>query len=140
MESYIAWAIRWIRNGTFYAVQTDKDGGWCLVPKYCIKALINKKLQTRKYESAPSYSLFDIKANLIQQAERLGRALDDDGLTKWMIDMIESSDIRKIVQQFLFNIKTHKPAGSVSLRLIHSAAGHPGRGISNLIKKSINRL
>ena len=47
-------------------------------------------------------------------------------MTDWITGTIIESDLKRLRQTLLFTIKRHKEPGSVGMRLIHSASGHPG--------------
>ena len=77
----------------------------------------------------------ELKQRFEYAASELGRAFDDEKLATLLNNTIQASSITKSVQSLLFTIKTHKPAGEIALRLIHSSAGHPARAISSFISQ-----
>ena len=131
------YAFRWIRESGFYAIQTDKDGGFCLLPRELVQQMMMDRLDPQKYAVQTNVNEESIMRQLHERSIALGDAFENKEMTKYLERILEESDSSKIKQTLLFNIKTHKGRGNIKFRLIHAATGHPGRGISNVIKLRI---
>ena len=129
------WAKKWLQNGTWDAVQTDKDGGYCLVPKDVVAQMLLESL-TDKYETTYVTDKKVIVSQIFNACKAVAEAYEDEQLLEWLSRKIHSSDPRRVVQMILFTIKTHKAAGKIKFRTIHSSVGHPATVPSLLIKKS----
>ena len=139
LNSIHKFAFKWIRQSGFYAVQTDKDGGFCLLPRELVQQMMMDRLDPQKYAIQSNINEDSIMKQLLERSHALGEAFEDDELTKYLERVLKESDSSKIRQTLLFNIKTHKGRGNIKFRLIHAATGHPGRAISNVIKLTLQK-
>ena len=127
---YVKSAFRWLKDGVWKAVPTDKDGGCCLVEKTFIPVLVAEKLKDEtKYEYVHYENLETIKSQLKKHCAEVAEAYGDKEMKRTLLNKVTYTDSKKLVQNVLFNIKSHKPDGEVSIRLIHSATGHPAASL-----------
>ena len=131
----IHWAIKELRVGDVCAVQTDKDGGFCLINKKDLPPLLYRSLDPKKYEVCEYINTITAKNTLMKYSKKVAEAFEDPAMGHWLTSCIGSSKDNKFYQTLLFNIKTHKPAGCIKMRAIHSGVGHPATAPSIMIHR-----
>lgn len=132
-----------LSKGEWGACKTDKDGGFVLVRKHDIVRLCLNNMGSEHYEPA----IFDDEVNAfvgqqyLQAVRLVADAVGDKNLEGVLL-----SDYRRgrgRAKSFLdITIKTHKDAGEVVPRPIHTSAQHPFapgmRWLSQELRKSLD--
>ena len=126
-------------------VSTDKDGGYALCDRAALQTMITASLDSHFYEET---FVDDFKVQNIVE--------DFTGIVKWVEEHTQDSKLsrallssvrngsRRFHSQILCTVKTHKPPGSVGLRIIHSSVRNmfvPAmRYISSLLRPHLDPL
>ena len=126
-------AIEWLKKSQWAPIQTDKDGGWCLTPRNMIVGLYREKLDPAKYESVAWAKVQEAIDAFDKVGNAVAKAYEDQALANWIRVAIAEAKPSAVIQKMMANIKTHKE--KPSLRLIHSATGHPATCLQILIRK-----
>ena len=71
------WAKDWMKENQKIPLQTDKDGGFCLVDKQAAKTLIREKLKPEIYEVAEGIDCFHASKMLEKSGDKVAEAFDD---------------------------------------------------------------
>ena len=133
-----------LRAGPWSAWLTDKDGGFCLVPRSDVKSIqMNSLNDLTTYRVCSLYdSIITSIANSFMSTCRLvaNSVCDDDG-GKGELSSVLTNDFRSGSASFLarltHNVKTHKPC--VSFRGIHAAPRYAFRSLSMWVSGELRR-
>jgi len=68
----------------------------------------------------------------------VGTALAKPEFEHQILRICYASDPRRYCNRIGFTVKTHKPRGEVSFRLLHDGSGHPWRGLSKALAVAIS--
>ena len=139
--SFVTWALRWLKRSEWRAVPTDKDGVICLIAKSDFQSLIRDKAKPPQYREIPR-GLFpeDHACTLNRRYVRICK-----GVCKVLnIDSMLPALLRSLKGGSLFGamnaqVKTHKPAGEVSVLLLHSSVGQSFVGLSKLFSVIVSQ-
>ena len=127
--------FEWLIENDISAIQTDKDGGFCLVNKQLVCQLHENVMKRPMYEEIGPWSVLalDVLRGMCRLLKRAEQTLEIDGFASHYINTIRNSNSDRLVSKTLCTTKTHTEAGKVALRVIHSGSGHPFGGISKFI-------
>ena len=118
--------LQYLRTGSLAAVNTDKDGGFALTSKKGLALATLAQIVRPQYEELlvqPDSLLQDIVPEYVYACKSVGEKLQDEELTEALLSSLQKGS-RKFVTKVLTTVKSHKPVGEVSMRLIHSAPQH----------------
>ena len=111
-------------SGSWGALPTDKDGGYCLLPKVKIREGMLDLLEGPAYHPVLRSSTLceDVIDDYIAVSSQIAGDLKDRGLKFALLSDIDTEAQQRVFQQLQVNVKTHKPVGKVTFRAIHSSA------------------
>ena len=115
-----------LAKSNWSAIPTDKDGGFALIPKEVLEQDMIELMESSSYREVevPLSSLSDeVCAEYIALAKSIGKIQSDMQLSRSLL--ADLSDPLAMYQLLKVNLKTHKPAGKVKYRAIHSTKGSP---------------
>ena len=136
-SSFELFAAKWLLANEYTPLQTDKDGGFCLIRNNLVLEMFHSKLIAPMYIPTFSWNIrpHEMLSSMSRKLKVLESALKIEGLAKHLNQGMYSCSDTKFVSRILATVKTHKDAGEVSLRLLHSGVGHPFGGVSKLLAK-----
>ena len=138
-------ARQWLYDNNWHVLQTDKDGGFCLIQIADYKHLLEEKLTAKCYrEVDPDVPCRDIVDTFSRMIHKWGKATNNKDEAKHITWRARSVKPSKLKSQILSTIKTHKPPGEVAVRVLHSSVGNPFRAfnfvVGQVIRWRLNRL
>ena len=138
---YESFAAEWLATRGWTVLQTDKDGGFCLVRSSALATMLKRKLQMPFYREIPTWQIHVdmIVGQMCSILGQLEKHFNLEGFKKHYVRTIGKSNKANFVCKILATMKTHKAAGAVDLRVIHSGAGHPFGGISKFVAVFLKR-
>ena len=92
-----------------------------------LKVLIWEKLSPSMYREIPQEMICEenLKDVFGKLAKNFAISVGEKGMDAYMVQGQAKADQDRFVSRIVATIKTHKPPGEVSVRLIHSGVGHP---------------
>lgn len=123
----ITMALDTLRRSSFAAVQTDKDGGFCLIHKACLHQEIFDIMKGPEYEQAKktTFTTEDIVRGFVEIAVNIGARHSDNQLKAALLSDIGRYPYERAFSRLQVTIKSHKADGEVGMRAIHSSSGSP---------------
>ena len=125
-------ALQALSRGAFCALPTDKDGGFCLVEKSDVADARSKNFARANYvrveaseSSIVEETWVDYKNLVIKETSHLQLEADDVRSLRSVLLSPWSAFSASLIGKLKFNVKTHKSAGDVSFRPIHSNTKSP---------------
>lgn len=124
-NSVAKWGLQLLREGPVGAVRTDKDGGYALVWKQSLTKAICKYLCLPKYEErlVHEYTFHDLVDEYCGLVKYIGEETEDEDLANSMLSSLRRG-CKSFVTKILTTVKTHKPEGQQSMRIVHAAPRH----------------
>lgn len=128
-------AFTWLRANGWRVEPSDKDGGHVLMKLEDLKDLKAERFipptyfRVQRSEIKPG-SIMSVMRRHFRQVER---ATEENGIAKFFEAQARRADWRTFASRILVTVKTHKPAGNVGLRIIHSGHGHPLSAFSRFL-------
>lgn len=119
-------AMRMLHESIYGSITTDKDFGWSIIRKADLLTLESEILASDKYrrEALTSDSVQELISEYCFAANWIG-VKHDQALCRALMSDITNKQF--IFQRLVMTLKTHKPAGQVKPRAIHSSVNHPFR-------------
>lgn len=140
--NFVKLTSRWLGDTGTIAVPSDKDGNFTLIGRQTWQTLVMSKLGGGCYRSVnggtPSQMVPCIRTHLIVICKEL-RA---QGLGRWAREARECNEQRaavSMVTPVLTTSKTHKPWGSLAVRVIHASQADPLDALSRLAHGVLSR-
>ena len=129
-------ARSWIRDSPYELCPTDKNGDYVLVRRCDMEVMLREKLQSPYYERVHDYEVnTKMYQRMIRSANNLHSTRDKNKILESMMKKKAESMIGKVI----VNMKTHKAAGEIGPRVIHSCPQYPFRGAGKIINKALDR-
>ena len=127
MNGLFKHALDMISSGSQAIVPTDKDGGYCLLPK---RVWLSEKLRILSSswynEVSPwAHRPNEIVSQYISACKRVGRRRRDDAFSAALISGARTYNASGVVSSLVTLVKTHKPPGRVEFRGVHASMGNP---------------
>jgi hypothetical protein len=133
-------ALKWIQNSIWLPVATDKDGGYCLVPRHHIIQTHVDILSKKWYHKLDS-SLDTIFRTACKQyhllAHRIEKQTEHQGIASHILSSLRSCSAKDLPRKLSLTIKTHKAAGSITCRNLHVGGIQPFGGLSSWLSHAI---
>lgn len=124
-------AMAWLRDSQWAVVPTDKDGGYCLVPKEHIAESHSQILSKAWYYEYPVNALPTLRSLAREYGKLAGQVavLEKNGSVARTINksLVGGSD--SLVRVLNVTVKSHKPNGLVTFRNIHGGLHYPFAGL-----------
>ena len=125
MDGIARWGFQILKKGPWGVLPSDKDGGFVLVLK---SEILQAKFDLmNKPQYKPTTWFHDSEIQIIEEyveaAQMIGDATKDPSLTRALVYKLRRGG-RSLCSKLQATVKTHKPAGSVGLRAIHSSVEH----------------
>ena len=129
-------ALQYLKVGPYMCLQTDKDGGFCLISKDALqhetaRILANK----RQYSAIEAGSDFGraLVLEFVEAARECAFAgpFSDTERTQFLgaiLQPAKSSSSSNIISTLKYTVKSHKPPGEVEWRPLHSSVRTPLAG------------
>ena len=129
-------ALQYLKVGPYMCLQTDKDGGFCLISKDALqhetaRILANK----RQYSAIEAGSDFGraLVLEFVEAAREYAFAgpFSDTERTQFLGAILQparSSSSSNIISTLKYTVKSHKPPGEVEWRPLHSSVRTPLAG------------
>ena len=131
------YAKAWLKRHDLKCMPTDKDGGFCLLTFQEYNQCLKEKLDPEIYTEVPRIA-FDF-GNIINTFCRLvtkwAKKHNIKEAGKYAVQMARKASPEKMACKVVTTMKTHKKAGKVGLRIIHSSVGHPFAAFSKMVSK-----
>ena len=126
---------RWLKEEFFTAALSDKDGVFCLIRNSDYNDLLCTQLGKRWYTPVfqSTITARQLQKDGLVVCKKLARTVDRKAISEMRARLfIEGGTTSCAV---LATIKTHKPLGDLSCRLIHSSSMHIFGGLTRYIAK-----
>lgn len=148
----IRFALDILQHGPFLALKTDKDGGFCLVCKDAIADETKRILSTdNRYaeviaETGLARALMSEFVDVVFAAARVSPLQDDErrSFIGSILQPARNFAASNIFSCLKYTVKTHKAAGEVCFRALHSSVNTPLQGamklVSHLLKPKLAAL
>lgn len=127
-----SFSVGWIRNSDYAIIPTDKDGGYCLVPRGCLRDAHREILQKSWYEEFPIEFLPPWKCvaeQYVSLAHKIARVERQSSMVSLITSSLRYGNDDGLVRTLDITVKSHKPAGEVSFRNIHAGGPYPFAGL-----------
>ena len=126
-------ALKWISTANFLPLPTDKDGGYCNVPKDFIKQAHKDILSKNWYcpillRREFLYQQACIKYRKI--AKFFAEELKDENIRSQLCRSLTGCSSADMPRKLSLTVKTYKPPGSISCRNLHVGGVQPFGGLS----------
>ena len=135
-------AHAWLAESPLCPVPTDKDGGYCLISIDDLRVLQLELLQCAWYDEIdPSFVSSQMwKNSYVPIYRRFAAEISkiDDRVTTGGLCHSLTGGPNRMRSYMIHTVKTHKPAGSVRLRPVHSSSNHAFGGIMSWIALVLN--
>ena len=117
-------ALRLLRSSELTVRQSDKDSGFTVATRADLALARARAMPPSKYTPIPLYTLniIGIKQSFSKLVRRIAEAVERPELVRAFYSGQSFREPADLVLPVVENIKTHKPPGQISCRIIH--AGH----------------
>ena len=133
------YAMKWLKNSNYSVITTDKDGIFALVNRDELSQMILSKLEPSTYLRIRHNDVMPVAVyrDLFKHAKSIGELNGDVRITNEIKRVANMHGSDGIWSKLHFNIKTHKPAGKVGLRVLHNGGSNPMCGLMRLLRQKI---
>ena len=129
-------ALQYLKIGRYMCLQTDKDGGFCLISKDALQhetaRILANKRQYSEIEVGSDFgrALVVDFVDVARECASLGPFSDTDRLQflSSILQPARSSRSSNIISTLKYTVKSHKPPGEVEWRPLHSSVRTPLAG------------
>jgi hypothetical protein len=137
---YARHAVTWIANSGLRVVSSDKDGVFVLLSESVLRTLLSEQMVPEHYR-AVSHTTVEVEFEHVCRGIRaLSRGLKRLGKIRWASDVrscLEDAKPRDLVGRINCTIKTHKPAGELSARVLHASQSVVTRGLALALHQAL---
>lgn len=134
---FVRWALKWLRKHNFVVSQSDKEGLFVIMNELELASMKNDQFGKHFYQSIAEQQLDVERRHAREHAQALSKRMRKMGWHSWASDCQMCLDNPE--NDFVFGsgvtIKTHKLAGQVACRLIHTSTRHSFSGLSAVADK-----
>ena len=106
---------------------------WCL--------LVKQKLAVSSYRECLPEEVYSnsIRREVFSIAKHLGDELDNPDIPRFVARWWHACDEKLLINPLHYTIKTHKPQGNISIRVLHNAGSSPLGGIQHVVRQALNK-
>ena len=123
----IQMVIRYMNASNLACLPTDKDGGFRMALKPKLQSTLLQSMHSPNYRKLPRNSDRGAEAVEAYYADcgTVAAHYEDPSLLPALMSSARKWGVEEIYARMGVTVKTHKPQGSVKLRLLHCATRHP---------------
>ena len=139
--AYIAFATDWLKSNEMCAELSDKDGVFVILHREALNFLYRVQIDAPCYKQTSMLNVPGEFRLLKNSIRTLAKGLANLGYEKWSYEILrhvsESDDVsRHGLCRLSCTVKTHKPVGELSVRMIHGSSNH----VLGSLGTALNRL
>ena len=112
------------------------------VPSHILQQLVDDQLCATKYEPVVA-SYVDTKyvgSRALALTKSLAELAEDSTYVPYFGKWWDAHPKGRLFNPIHFNIKTHKPNGKISVRLLHNAGANPLGGLMHIVRLQLSSL
>lgn len=140
---FVRYALTWLKNHDLQVHPSDKDGIFTIIHRDFKQKLIDQQLSKRWYKSVAWETIAVDFLHAKRSLGSLAAAVSKAGFKRWAEDIRycirESKKPDAMVCKSSCTIKTHKPAGQLAARLLHSVSGNILKAASVFVHRMLEK-
>ena len=125
-----------LQQSNYAAIPTDEHEGYCTIEVYALKHLVQTAMQKPCYQEASWVNNEHVRRDFESICKKRAETFGDKGIQKNLIKRFYNGS-KQSCSRLEITVTTHKPAGQVCLRIIHSCTNHIFADISTLYSYTI---
>ncbi len=132
---FVAYALKWLQKSGLAVVPSDKDGVFTICSLAVLQTMVERKLLSPCYRPVYNGMPEHCKKLMSSSVDSFGLQLRGLGFKSWAREVSEVfySVAKDLTSPILCTIKTHKPPGDLSVRVIHSSCKSSLAAVSRIV-------